>query len=144
MIDAIIQQLTENCPALKSVEGAVDLAGLMESQFAVAFAKRPAAFVMFSGDRPGKNEGGTGPVVQAVSELATVTICLGDGTTGGKQAATDAIVTARNAVLASLLGFVPEPMSGELVYGGTQMLAMKPRTIWFQMSFTRLNSVQGG
>jgi len=143
VIDAIIQQLTENCSALKSVEGAVDFAGLMDAQFAVSFEKRPAAFVMFSGDRPGKNEGGTGPVVQAVSELATIAICLGDGTQRGKQAATDAIVTVRNAVLASLLGFVPEAMSGALVYGGTQMLAVKPRTIWFQMSFTRLNSVQG-
>ncbi len=144
MIDAIIQQLSEECDALTSVEGAVDLASLMEGGFAVPFAKRPAAFVMFGGDRPGKNEGGTGPVVQTVGELVTITICLGDGTTGGKQAATDAIMTARNAVLASLLGFVPEAMSGALEYAGTQMLAMRPRAIWFQMSFTRLNSMQGG
>jgi len=143
VIDAIIQQLAEDCSHLKTVEGAVDFAGLMDAQFAVTFEKRPAAFVMFSGDRPGKNEGGTGPVVQAVSELATIALCVGDGKTAGRQAALDAVMTARNAVLASLLGFTPEAMAGALVYGGTQMLAVKPRTIWFQMSFTRLASVQG-
>lgn len=143
MIAVLIEQLTNECPALKSVDGAVDLAGLMEAQFAVPFEKRPAAWVMFGGDQVGKNEMATDEVVQVVTELATVTVCLGDGKTGAKQAATDAIMTVRNAVLACLLGFIPEAERGALNYRGTQMLAMRPRTIWFQMAFARSRGVNG-
>lgn len=143
MIDILIQRLDQQCPALKTVEGAVDLANLMGQQFAVGFEKRPAAFVMFGGDSAGKNEMGTDEVVQVVTELATITICLGDGSTGARQAAKDAITIVRDAVLACLLGFVPEADRGALRYGGTQMLAMQPRTIWFAMSFSRAYGVHG-
>lgn len=143
MIDVLIQQLTQNCAALKTVEGAVDLAGLMESQLAVAFAKRPAAFVMFAGDNAGKNEMSTDEVVQVVTELASITVCLGDGATGASQAAKDAITTVKDAVRDCLLGFIPEPMRGALQYRGTTMLAMRPRTIWFQMAFSRAYGVNG-
>lgn len=143
MIDILIQRLSNSCAALKSVNGAVDLAGLMEQQFAVPFDKRPAAWVMFGGDNPERNEMGSDEVVQKVTELATITICLGDGSTGARQAAKDAIMTARDAVLACLLGFVPEAERGALQYRGTQMLAMRPRTIWFQMGFSRAYGVHG-
>lgn len=144
MIDVLIQQLTEECDALKSVEGAVDLANLMEHQFAVPFAKRPAAFVMFGGDQVGKNEMSTDEVVQVVTELATVTVCLGDATTGAAQAARDAITTVRDAVRDCLMGFVPEAERGALHYRGTTMLAMRPRTIWFQVAFSRQYGARGG
>lgn len=143
MIDALIERLREECPELKTVEGGVDLANLMEGQFTVPFEKRPAAFVMFGGDQVGRNEMATDEVVQVVTELATVTICLGDGRTGAAQAAKDAITTVKNAVRDCLLGFAPEPERGALHYRGTTMLAMKPRTIWFQLAFSRQYGVRG-
>lgn len=143
MIEALIQRLKDECAELKTVEGGVDLANLMEGQFAVPLDKRPAAFVMFGGDQAGKNEMATDEVVQIVTELATVTICLGDGRTGAAQAAKDAITTVKNAVRDCLMGFVPEPEMGALHYRGATMLAMKPRTIWFQLAFSRQYGVRG-
>lgn len=143
MIEALIERLGNECPELKTVEGGVDLANLMEGQFSVSFDKRPAAFVMFGGDQVGKNEMATDEVVQIVTELATVTICLGDGRIGAAQAAKDAITIVKNAVRDCLLGFVPEPERGALHYRGTTMLAMKPRTIWFQLAFSRQYGVRG-
>ena len=143
MIDAIIQRLEQQCPTLKTVEGAVDLSNLMGSQFAVIFETRPAAFVMFGGDNAGKNEMGTDEVVQVLTETATIAICVGDGKTGAKQVAEDAIMTVRNAVLVCLLGFVPEAQRGALQYRGAMPLAMQPRTIWFAMSFARSYGVNG-
>lgn len=143
MIDALIERLREECAVLKTVEGGVDLANLMEGQFAVPFEKRPAAFVMFGGDQAGRNEMATDEVVQIVTELATVTICLGDGRTGAAQAAKDAITAVKNAVRDCLMGFVPEAEMGALHYRGTTMLAMKPRTIWFQLAFARQYGARG-
>ncbi len=143
MIDLLIQRLKSDCPVLKTVEGGVDLANLMENQFAVPFNNRPAAFVMFGGDTAGKNELSTDEVVQIVTELATITICLGDGTTGATQAAKDAITTVKNAVRDCLMGFVPEPELGALHYRGATMLAMKPRTIWFQVAVARQYGARG-
>jgi hypothetical protein len=137
MIDAIIGRLQNHCPTLKTVQGAVDLAGLMEHQFAVPFEKRPAAYPMFAGDQVGRNEAAAYQVVQTVTEQAVITLCVGDGSTGGSQAGKDAIVTVRDAVRDCLMGWVPEAERGALHYRGTQMLAMRPRTIWFQVSFSR-------
>ena len=139
----MIQQLQDHCPALKTVEGGVDLANLMESQFAVPFEKRPAGFVMFGGDQVGKNDMATDEVVQIVTELASVTVCLGDGKTGAAQAGRDAITEVKNAVRGCLMGFVPEPEMGALHYRGATMLAMKPRTIWFQVAFSRQYGARG-
>ena len=143
MIDALIERLRDECPELITVEGGVDLANLMEGQFTVSFEKRPAAFVMFGGDQAGRNEMATDEVVQIVTELATVTICLGDGRTGAAQAAKDAITTVKNAVRDCLMGFVPEAEMGALQYRGATMLAMKPRTIWFQLAFARQYGARG-
>ena len=137
MIDAIIDRLKTDCPALKTVEGVVDLAALMEHQFAVPFEKRPAAYPMFAGDQVGANQAASYQVVQTVTELAVVTLCVGDGRTGGSQAGKDAIVTVRDAVRDCLMGWIPETERGALHYRGTQMLAMRPRTIWFQVTFSR-------
>lgn len=143
MIDLLIQRLKDDCVALKTVEAGVDLANLMEGNFSVPFHTRPAAFVMFGGDQAGKNEMSTDEVVQVVTEVATVTICLGDGTPGATQAAKDTITTVKNAVRDCLMGFVPEPELGALHYRGTAMLAMKPRTIWFQVAFARQYGARG-
>lgn len=144
MIDAVIQRLKQHCPTLKTVEGAVDLAALMEHQFGVPFDKRPAAYPMFAGDQVGRNEAATQEVVQMITELATVTVCVGDGRTGGSQAAEDAIMAVRNAIRDCLMGWTPEPGLGALHYRGTQMLAMRPRTIWFQVSFSRQYGARSG
>ncbi len=143
MIDVLTQRLKDECTALKTVEGGVDLANLMESQFAVPFEKRPAGFVMFGGDQAGKNELATDEVVQVVTELVSVTVCLGDGRTGAAQAGQDAITFVKDAVRDCLMGFVPEPEKGALHYRGATMLAMKPRTIWFQVAFSRQYGARG-
>lgn len=143
MIEALIRRLKDECALLKTVDGGVDLANLMESQFAVPFDKRPAAYVMFGGDTAGPNGMATDEVVQVATETITVTVCLGDGTPGAVQGAKGDMLTVKNAVRDCLLGFVPEPELGALQYRGATPLAMKPRTIWFQLAFARQYGVHG-
>lgn len=136
MIDAIIQQLAAHCATLKTVEGAFDLASLMDAQFAVAPGKRPAAFVMLANEDASPNEIDLGGVAQLVKQTVQIAFCVGGGETAGKAVAKDAVMSVRDAVMATLLGWSPDDQ-GVLVYGGLRMLAFRPRTVWFEMTFAR-------
>ena len=136
MIDAIIDKLTGDCAALKTVEGAFDLASLMDAQFAVPAGKRPAAFVMLASEQAGANEIDIGGVAQAVRQTVQIVFCIGGGETAGKAVAKDAIKSVRDSVMATLLGWSPDDQ-GVLVYGGLALLAFRPRAVWFEMNFSR-------
>lgn len=140
MIDAVVTRLTLDCPALKSVAGAVDLADIMANQFEVPFAKRPAAFVLLAGEDASRNETGIGGVAQVVSEHVSIVLAIGGGQQAGREVAKDAVKAARDAVMACLLGWSPDGL-GVLTYEGAAMLPLRPRTVWFRMTFSRLVGV---
>jgi hypothetical protein len=141
VIDLIIQRLQQTCPSLKSVEGALDLASIMDRQFAVPAEKRPAAFVMLAGEQAGDNQVDIGGAAQIVTSTVQIAICVGAGETVGKTVARDAIATMRDAVLASLLGWPPVAGDGVLTYGGLSLIGFRPRIVWFQMIFARQSGV---
>ena len=137
MIDATITRLVQECPALKSVAGAVDLADIMEQQFAVPPSKRPAAFVMLAGEQASSNQAASGHTVQIVTESIAIAIAVGSGEQVGTAVARDTVKATRDAVMDCLLGWAPEDGLGVLTYGGLAMLALRPRVVWFQMLFSR-------
>lgn len=144
MIDAVIARLLpdDDFDALKSVAGAVDLADIMENQFAVPPGKRPAAYVMLAGEQASPNEIDTGTTAQIVTQSVSVAFCVGAGEQAGKAIARDAVMEVRDAVLGRLLGWSPDGL-GVLTYGGLAMLALRPRAVWFQMIFARRIGVSG-
>lgn len=142
MIDAVIQRLKDDCSALKSVNGAVDFANIVESQFNVPLHERPAAFVVLLAEEAGGNELDTGGVAQIVKETIEIIICVGRGQEAGKAVAADAIKAVRDAVMDCLLAWSPDGL-GVFFYGGLGLLPFRPRAVWFRMIFARQVGVDG-
>ncbi len=137
MIDAVIARLAPaDVPALKSVAGAVDLADVIDNQAAVPLDRRPAAFVMLAGEQARPNELTTGGTAQILTQQVQIAFVVGAGEQAGRTAATDAITAVRDAVLERLLGWSPDGL-GVFTYGGLALLALRPRAVWFAMTFGR-------
>ena len=61
-------------------------------------------------------------------------MCIRDR--AGKVIAGNEVMTLRDQLLGRLLGWSPDGL-GALLYGGMSMLALQPRTVWFQLNFLR-------
>jgi hypothetical protein len=141
MIDQVIARLQpdpENgWTALKTVAGALDLADIMENQFAVPIDRRPAAFVMLAGEQAGGREVDIGNTAQIVTQTVSIAFAIGSGQQVSRMAAQNAVLELRSQVLGRLLGWAPDELGTVFIYGGLAMLALRPRVVWFQMNFVR-------
>lgn len=127
MIAEIIARLKAQVPALKLVGGVASFQGASESNPPAL----PAAFV-FTVDESADENGLDVPMIQQVEvTLAVILVVRNVVDARGAAAGTD-METLRDAVLAALLGWTPDPEHDPLARRQSTLLAFRDGHMWWQ------------
>jgi hypothetical protein len=132
MLDALETRL-EQASTIKRVEGAVDLAAVMEAGKAPNIT--PTAYVVPLRETPGKSDRSMGPPVQTVTErIAIITVIKKAGDRRGKKANAE-LKLVRDEIRQLLFGYVPSSEYQRLALGPSGLLSFNNGVIWWQDEF---------
>ena len=127
MIDQVIAQLRASVGALKQVDGAAQFMTAAQSNPHVT----PAAFVIPLTEDPSRSEV-AGLVIQRVAITLGVILVVRNVSDKSGDAARQDMEALRDAVKASLLGWLPSAQYDPFERGRSTLLAFKDGHMWWQ------------
>lgn len=112
---ALVERIREAVPALRAAGGAVELDALLSGQI---YPTPPAAYVVLTAQRPAADEGFTGATVQRVTSHYLVVFVTQNFADATGSAIAPELQRLRAQVRKALLGWPPDPQTGEPVQAG--------------------------
>lgn len=132
-LTAIIAALRERCPRFeRRVGGAAQFKAIPDT----GKLALPAAYVVPSEDAPGEQKSQTDYWQDLTEGFSVIVVLSNERDERGQWAAYDAVHDVRAELWKALLGWMPDPQGGEIVYAGGTLLDMNRYELYYQFDFT--------
>jgi hypothetical protein len=132
-LTTIISALRERCPRFaRRVGGAAQFKAIPDT----GKLALPAAYVVPSEDVPGEQKSQTDYWQDLTEGFSVIVVLSNERDERGQWAAYDAVHDVRAELWKALLGWIPDPQGGEIVYAGGTLLDMNRYELYYQFDFT--------
>ncbi|MBS9200520.1 hypothetical protein KER63_27540 [Escherichia coli] len=132
-LTTIIAALRERCPRFEDrVGGAAQFKAIPDA----GKLRLPAAYVVPSDDAPGEQKSQTDYWQDLTEGFSVIVVLSNERDEKGQWAAYDAVHDVRRELWKALLGWMPDPQGGEIVYAGGTLLDLNRYELYYQFDFT--------
>lgn len=143
MMAEIIARLKAQAGSLKQVEGAVELAALIDQNIVPTVSRRPAAYVVPLSDQGGRNILTRPAVRQKITVRFGVLTMLGNVADPRGEASSIAIEAQLAENIAALLGWKPAATDSPVIYTDGRLAGFRSGVVIWLQRFTTGRHISG-